>query len=268
MYTETRVYYDNIYRKMENCMKYQRINLGDERDIIAGYTAECDGNWGNNEPEDLKNYELLGDEFGLGTDRMIRIRQKHTDNIACVTAADGGAGIIRESPDGLYDAMITDEAGLMLCVVTADCTPVWLYDPVKRAIAMIHSGREGTKLEIAARALRLMQERYGTKAQNIRAAMGPALSKKHHEVQEKDLEGFEDHFTKEEQALFISTNERGRFDIDMETAIRISLERAGVKSENIHASGICTYESKDLYSWRRDHDPRKRILSFGVLLKY
>ncbi|MCR5788873.1 MAG: polyphenol oxidase family protein [Lachnospiraceae bacterium] len=246
-------------------MRYQKIELGDPGEIIAGYTAECNGNWGNNEPEDLKNYELLGDELGIDTDRMIRIRQKHTDNIACVTAADGGAGIIRESLEGFYDAMITRESGLLLCVVTADCTPVWLYDPVKRALALIHSGREGTKLKIAAKALRLMQDRYGTKAQDIKAAMGPALSKKHHEVQEKDLEGFDEYFSKEEQARFISTNERGRFNIDMETAIRISLERAGVEGRNIHAGGICTYESKDLYSWRRDHDPRKRILSFGAL---
>ena len=229
--------------------------------LTAGYTYDCDGRFATNDPDALPNYERLSELTGIGMDRMVRVRQFHTDEVLAASVEDGGEGITKPVLEKYYDAIISDSDELMLCVVTADCTPVHLYDPVHKVIGMVHSGRTGTMKDITAKALNRMRKLYGTLPEDTLCIIGPHLCQDHHEVNACDIEGFYDNFSAAEIDRFVKT--RGdKCYVDMETAIRISLGRLGFKDENIIECSRCTYEEPELYSWRRDHDKTKRVLSF------
>jgi copper oxidase (laccase) domain-containing protein len=118
----------------------------------------------------------------------------------------------------------------MLCVVTADCTPVFLYDPVCGVAGMLHSGRAGTMKDISGKAVLKMQQEFGSKPRDIRCILGPYLCARHHEVERKDIEGFFELFSESECERFLK-NKGIKYYVDMGEAIRISLMKKGVLSE-------------------------------------
>lgn len=266
-------------------MKYTLIDTFDTSKIIAGYTTDASGHWRNNEPEDYPQYEALAAEFGLKISDMVRVKQRHTDLVRVVGKEDGGLGILwddstiieaggavtrnadrpQQSEENIYDGIVTSDKGLMLAIVTADCVPVFLHDPMHGVIGLVHSGRDGCAKEIGAKAVAKMQQEYGTNPADVICHLGPYISTSHHEVQEKDLAGFYDNFSPEECQRIIEAKDNGRYNIDMGAAITASLVRAGLMKANIHDNHICTFENKELYSWRRDHDKDARILSFMAI---
>ncbi|MDO4487820.1 MAG: polyphenol oxidase family protein [Eubacteriales bacterium] len=229
--------------------------------VTAGYTTDCGGSFHHNCEEDFKNYEFVAGQLGTKAEYMIRIIQKHTDNILTVTTENAGDGVIRRGTGDHYDGMITNTPGIMPCVITADCVPVFLYDEALGAAGLIHSGRAGTIKNIAGKAVRRMREEFGCDAKNIHAVLGPCICKDHHEVNVCDVEGFSEHFTKEEQAQFIEFRNEKAY-VDMHAAIRIALKKEGLSDENITADDTCTFENTELYSWRREHNREKHIMSF------
>lgn len=232
--------------------------------VIAGYTTDYEGGFGNNVAEDEPHYRALANRFNLDLNRMIRISQKHTDQILVATTQNGGEGIVRDNLCEAEDAIITNESELMLCIVTADCVPVFLFDKEKRAIGLSHCGRVGITKDLPRKTVMKMVERYGCNPANIEVILGPYLSQAHHEVEAKDIDMFRDYFASEEIDRFVVS--RGvKFDVDMGEAVYISLSKAGVLRENIYDERVCTFDNTELYSWRRDHDPRKRNLSFLYL---
>ena len=227
--------------------------------VVAGYSADMGGLF--RYAEDLPHFTALAETFGLTPKRMIRLHQAHTDKNLTVDGKNGGDGVIRDGTPEPYDGLISNENDLMLCVVTADCTPVFLYDPVCGVAGMLHSGRSGTMKDISGKAVLKMQQEFGSKPGDIRCILGPYLCARHHEVERKDIEGFFELFSESECERFLK-NKGIKYYVDMGEAIRISLMKKGVLSENIVDHHICTYEEKALYSWRRDHLKDKRIISF------
>lgn len=251
-------------RESKDDMSIVMFQDWDKYGVTAGYSTESAGRFRFCCPEDMEHYEQVAGAFGLTAEQMVRVHQKHTDRILSVHKDDAGEGVIRDTIQEAYDAMITSDSDLMLCVVTADCVPVFLYDTKRHIIGLAHSGRAGTMKEIAALTVQKMKEIYGTDPTDIQCILGPYLCKEHHEVRECDITGFTKRFTASEQSKFITC--RGdRYYIDMGEAIRVSLRRIGMKEENIKDDRLCTYENSALYSWRRDHDPDARIISFLIL---
>lgn len=234
--------------------------------IIAGYSTDFDGAFGYNIPENAENYSAVASGFGLKAENMIRVHQKHTAEILNVTAENGGEGVIREGTSDFNDGLITASENVMLCVVTADCVPVFLFDEKKEVIGMVHSGRVGTIKEISYFAVKKMTEKYGSDPQDIKVILGPYLSEPHHEVNPEDVTGFYERFTKDECAQFLRNTEKKSY-VDMGRAIVLSLKRAGVKEANIVDERVCTFENRELYSWRREHNPAARNLSFICIRK-
>ncbi len=242
-------------------MKVHTYSEWEKYGVVAGYSTDLEGLYRYNEPEDRTHFEELGKVCDIPASRMIRLHQEHTDKILFVDETNGGEGTIREgTPEG-YDGLITREKDFMLLVVTADCTPVFLYDPVCGVVGILHSGRAGTMKDIAGKAVDRMESECGSLPQNIQCILGPYLCAKHHEVERKDIEGFYETFT-EAECKRILTQKGIKYYVDMGEAIRISLEKKGVLDTNIKDYHVCTYEDKSLYSWRRDHLPHKRIISY------
>ena len=117
--------------------------------------------------------------------RVVQAHQVHGDRVAVVTSA----GTTREELEG-YDALVTNVPGVAVGARTADCIPVLLYDPVRRVVAAVHSGWKGTVLKIAAKVLAVMASKYGTRAADILAVIGPGIGPDSFQVGPEVAEAF------------------------------------------------------------------------------
>ena len=83
----------------------------------------------------------------------------------------------RESRIPATDALVTNQPGICLMVLSADCVPVLLFEPEKRVVAAVHAGWRGTAANIVVETVRVMQENFGCDPQRVVAAIGPSIGK-------------------------------------------------------------------------------------------
>lgn len=182
---------------------------------------------------------------------VVSCKQVHGDSIKIVDDSMRGT----EIPD--CDALITNIRNLPLLIRTADCVPVVLYDERRHVVANIHSGRVGTQKQIVRKTVEMMQSQFGSSPSDIIAAMGPHICGKCYEVDAACASEFGEKFivglSREQKPL-----------IDIASACKEQLENIGVYSKNIFISEICTAESSEWPSWRRDKCS-ERLGTFIVL---
>ena len=150
-----------------------------------------------------------------------------------------------------YDGLYTDQPGLALAISSADCVPILLADPGSRQIAAVHSGWKGTVGRIGAKMVGAMEVQ-GAKPEDIVAVIGPSISGSHYEVTEELIREFSRVFSPEEMETIAVQTDEFHYLLDLWAACWFSLRQAGLKEENIHFSGLCTYENwQELFSHRR-----------------
>jgi copper oxidase (laccase) domain-containing protein len=120
-------------------------------------------------------HEAAVAEFAGESTQWWRAEQVHGNAVAVVP---GNATII--APDGLsvvpgVDGLVTGETGVVLAIYVADCGAIWLADRKSGAIGLLHSGKKGTESNILEVALRLMNERFGTRPADLTAVLGPCI---------------------------------------------------------------------------------------------
>lgn len=175
---------------------------------------------------------------------------------ACWQVHGSDVLVIREPDDPRSesercDALATNLKGVLLGVKTADCVPVVIGDPRSGACAAVHAGWRGTLAEIVKSALARLREEFGTKAADVRAALGPAALGCCYEVGAEVVEPFRSKFT-DAASLFKPTH-GGHALVDLHEANRRQLVEAGVAAERIHALPLCTMCRPDLFfSYRQD----------------
>jgi hypothetical protein len=144
------------------------------------------------------------------------------------------------------DALISDAPNVLLGAKTADCVPILLGDVKTRAFAAIHAGWRGTVASIVPKTIAEMREKFGTKPQDLIAAIGPAASGKNYEVGADVIELFKRNFPENYQDFFTPTQEN-HWLVDLFKANRFQLSSCGVSPENIYVSEVCTIERTDLF---------------------
>lgn len=161
------------------------------------------------------------------------------------------------------DALTTDLRGVLLGVKTADCVPVVLGDSRTGACAAVHAGWRGTLAGIVKHALARMSEEFGTRPEDVRAAIGPAALACCYEVGPEVVEAFRAGVSNAD-ALFTPTSE-GRALVDLHRANLEQLTESGVSPGRVHALPLCTIcRPEDFFSYRRDkklHGRTGRLLS-------
>ena len=149
-----------------------------------------------------------------------------------------------------------------LCVSTADCVPVLLYDVSKDVIAAIHAGWRGTVGRIVEKTLEVMGSEYGTEGKDVIACIGPSISLESFEVGDEVYAAFA------EAGFEMSCIARKyeKWHLDLWEANRLQLLAHGVLPEHIEVAGICTYKNyEDFFSARRLGIKSGRILS-GIMI--
>jgi YfiH family protein len=173
--------------------------------------------------------------------RLATLKQVHSSS--CV-AAEGRSGVLGEG-----DALLENAPGGVVAVKTADCIPVLLVDAKRRAVAAVHAGWRGTVARIAAGAVAAMGREFGTRAEDVHAAIGPGIGKCCYEVGAEVAAEF---------------GEQGRAHVDLAAANRRQLEEIGVTPSRIYASNLCTMcRGEEFHSFRRDKERAGRLHSFA-----
>jgi YfiH family protein len=168
------------------------------------------------------------------------VHQIHSD--ICV-AARGRTGSLGDG-----DALLENTPGHLVAVKTADCIPILLVDEEHRAVAAVHAGWRGTVQGIVRHAVRRMQEEFGTRPEQVHAAIGPGIGKCCYEVGAEVAAQFD---------------ETGPCHIDLAEANRRQLAAAGIPEPRIYAVNLCTKCSAgDFHSYRRDKERAGRMFSF------
>ncbi|MDO4952914.1 MAG: peptidoglycan editing factor PgeF [Synergistaceae bacterium] len=211
-----------------------------------------------------ESWKKLAEQFDISLSDIIRPSQTHTSAVRFVTKQNGGEGILKLETESGFDGIAANEKKLMLCTLEADCVPVYLYDPVQKAAAMVHSGWKGTAGKISENAVKVMAEKFGTKAENLIAATGPCICPDCYEVSAGLLPRFEEKFSREETAKIFTPKENGKYLLNLPFAIRLTLEKLGVKRENVSHSEICTFHSGVCPSFRKGC-AEERMLT-GIML--
>ena len=173
--------------------------------------------------------------------QLATLKQIHSSS--CVDAA-GRTGLLGEG-----DALIENQPGSVVAVKTADCMPILLVDERSRAVAAVHAGWRGTASRIAVEAIAAMGGRFGTRPEDLHAAIGPGIGKCCYEVGPEVAAQF---------------GGQGRGHIDLTAANRSQLEESGVTPQRIYASNLCTMcRGEEFDSFRRDQAAAGRMYSFA-----
>lgn len=160
------------------------------------------------------------------------------------------------------DGFVTDRKNYLLCVFTADCLPVVLYDLKSGCIGVTHCGWKSTYKGIVKKAVTKMKKLFGAKTKDIHAAFGPSIKPCCYEVS-PDLAG---KFKKRFGGKCVSVINEKTF-LDLEAANRSLLIKCGLKNRNIQASKHCTFcDKKRFYSYRRDGKGTGRMVTGIVML--
>ncbi len=194
------------------------------------------------EPENVaENYRRLSETVGFDLSRVVLTRQIHSDIIRCVTASDA-----QGLDHGVYpacDALITCDAGVTLVIFTADCTPVLLYDTRSGAVGAVHAGWRGTAADIVGKTVRAMREAFGSRPEDIRAAIGPNIGACCFETDADVPEALFAAFGSAVAPFIAKSGEK--YFPDLKKINAFALRRAGV--EQIEVSTLCTACRGDLF---------------------
>ncbi len=150
-----------------------------------------------------------------------------------------------ENTEEKFDALTSNLENLLIGVKTADCVPMLLGDTKTGAFSAIHAGWRGTVESIVVKAIEKMQKNFGTKAEDLVCAIGPAATVKNYEIGQDVIDAFAKKFPN--SAHLFEPTRTGHARIDLHLANREQLLSIGVKAENISIAPLCTMERTDLF---------------------
>lgn len=221
---------------------------------------------GDREENVRENFRRVAEYLQTEENRFVFTDQTHTSAIRVVTEQDAGKGLTRPRDYTDVDGLVTNVPGLVLSVFTADCVPVFLLDPRNRAIGLVHSGWRGTAGKIAGKAVERMGREYGTMPEDLICAVGPSICRDCYEISSDVAEVFQKAFPGKDEDFLIE-KKNGKFQLDLWSCIRLILEEAGVPTENISITDICTCCNPDLlFSHRASHGRRGNLGAFLTLI--
>ena len=193
----------------------------------------------------------LSQAIGSPFNALAWVKQVHGADVVAVDGnflKDGG---LREA-----DALVTDEQDVLIAVRTADCLPIFIWDPTHQAMGIIHAGWKSTQKEIVRRTYEVMAAKYQTDYEDLLIAFGPSIRSCCYQVDKEFAEYFPNAVSAKEGKLFM----------DLVRANRDQLVSLGVERHQLFDCRVCTVCDPSYFSYRRDGDKAGRMIS-GLMLK-
>ncbi len=239
--------------------------------VHAGFTTRNGGvsrppfnslNLGYNTEDLLSNVEgnrsTLARAFDLQPHMLLTIRQVHGNDILVIDQPNPD---LSHFLDIECDAIVTDQPGIMIGILVADCFPVLLYDPQLQVAASVHVGWRGAAAGIIGRTVSAMQKLFGCRPESLLAAIGPGIGAHRYEVDRPVREAFRGGSGGwEEIAKEVAL---GKWLLDLRHSCQLQLGAAGLLPERVTAAAECTCCHRELFfSYRRDNGQTGRQLGF------
>lgn len=214
-----------------------------------------------------ENFRRIAGILECDMSDFVLSHQTHTTNVRVVTEQDRGKGITKERDYEDVDGLITNVPGIVLSTFYADCVPLYLVDPVKKAIGLSHSGWRGTVNKMGKVTVEKMIEEYGCNPKDMIAVIGPSICVDCYEVSTDVADEFRSAFKNADNAdkIVIYKNEEKAL-VDLWQANLAVFTQAGIPKENISLPDICTACNKEiLFSHRASNGKRGNLGAFLVL---
>ena len=213
-----------------------------------------------------ENFRRMGEALGVRCEDMVLSQQTHTTNIRIVTDEDRGKGITRERDYTDIDGLITNVPGICLVTTYADCVPLYFLDPVKKVIALSHSGWRGTVGKIGKKTVELMHDNFGSDPADILAAVGPSVCQDCYEVSADVIDRFKEVFDRSAWDELFYEKPDGKYQLDLWKANEKIFLEVGIREDHIAVTNVCTHcNSGILYSHRAMGDKRGNLCAFLAL---
>ena len=175
----------------------------------------------------------------------MRVKQVHGNSVRILKkgAVPDDAANVR--PDG--DAVVSNQPGLALAVMVADCNPILVVDPKRGAAAAIHAGWRGTCARVGPAAIDTMRREFGSDPSDLIAAIGPSVGPDDYEVGESLIDAFATagHSNADIDRWFIRSKPKPH--LDLWKANRDQLAAAGLRADHIYICGLSTVSHPDVF---------------------
>lgn len=216
-------------------MHFPKIFFGFENELGFFCSPEIDGNLV------LNNFSEFQNQCS---------KKAIPQNIAWCLQSHGNEVFYADSQNSFHpsaDAVFTKEKNLPLLIRTADCLPVFVFDPETKMIANIHAGWRGQNKKIVTKTIQTMIKNFQVSPENLLVFAGPSLGKNHAIFSDpkNELDAWLHPFIQKNNA------------VDLKSALQFELESLGIPSNNIEISSVCTFEEKSLPSWRREKSAQR-----------
>jgi len=215
---------------------------------LSEYFGEGVGAWFSGAETDF-TLPQQGEIFGAGQQRTLRLLNIDPEQVANIRQVHGGKVIAAQErfypvagedlPEA--DAAVTNVRGVALMVRTADCVPVFLYDPQKQCIGLVHAGWRSSRERIVCSAVEMMCSAYGSGLNDLRAAIGPCIHACCYEVNQDRCLDFPEHVIPRS----------GQWFLDLPSVNQDQLISSGVDPEKIYQVPFCTCCDEAFFSYRR-----------------
>lgn len=232
-----------------------------------------------------ENYRRAAAHMGMTSGDIVCSQQTHTTNVRKVTADDRGKGVVRERDYVDVDGLITNESGIILATFYADCVPLFIVDPVNKAIGLSHSGWRGTVQKMGKVTLDKMCTEYGTKPEEVSVAVAPSICQDCYEVSEDVALAFGEAFVRDDEKAgeylrrykqnftqkdiddcLMYRKENGKYQLNLWYANFRVFRDAGVPDGNIEVTDVCTCCNPGLlFSHRASQGKRGNLGAFMML---
>jgi YfiH family protein len=238
----------NNLSSQKNCVYLitQKSSLYEYKFSLALHTNE-------NPASIIKNREVVQKNFPHKS--FIVANQIHSDNIEIIKNSKERGW--RELSTAIQDcdALITNQKGVMLTILTADCVPILLFDPKKEVVSAVHAGWNGTYKKIVYKSVQKMKEEFGCNPKDIIAVIAPSIGRCCYEVGKDVAKQFFD----DKNAFDIKGK---KYMLDLPYINQQQLLKAGLDSKNIELSNICTAcEVDNYFSYRKERGCSGRFMS-------
>ncbi|MDZ4767810.1 MAG: peptidoglycan editing factor PgeF [Chloroflexota bacterium] len=214
------------------------------------------GNIGDDPASVRANHLSMWDALAVDDARVCTVWQVHGADVIAAVAPDPDRRWLAKA-----DALITDQRDLPLSMRFADCTPILLYDPRRRAIGIVHAGWRGTVQGVASAAVQAMQTHYGVDPADLRALIGPSISVDRYQVGQEVVDAVYAQFATLDGLVKIDPDDGSAW-FDLWAANRLDLERVGVRQ--IEIAGLCTAARTDEFFSHRAEGGRTG--RFGAMI--
>lgn len=217
--------------------------------------------------EDMQTRDAWGATLasvGVAPDHLMRVRQVHGSVVRLLAQGRIPDTAARDRPDA--DAIVSNQPGLALAVLVADCVPILIATRDGGAAAAIHAGWRGTCARVVGAAVQTMVEACGADPSTMTAALGPSIGPADYEVGESLMAAFRDAGHPRASLDRWFGHAGGRRRLDLWSANREQLIGAGLQPDRIFGCGLSTLaHPREFHSFRRDGAAAGRMAAIIVV---